>query len=105
MDLRQIQSTLLAAFNGEELRQLASTELGVPLEQIIPEGGTLAQRALDLIEWANRENRLAELVCGAYNRNGNNPKLAALIDQAVRWPECAAAGMVAQNWLTGKVFV
>jgi energy-coupling factor transporter ATP-binding protein EcfA2 len=97
MDLRQVQSALLDAFNGEELRQLAAIELGVPLEQIIPDGGTLTQRALDLIEWANRENRLAELVCGAFNRKGSNSQVMALVDQAVRWPECAAAGMVVQD--------
>jgi hypothetical protein len=97
MDLHQIQSALLAAFNTEELRQLTKIELDVSLERIIPDGGTLEQRVLDLIEWAQRQNRLAELLCGAYNRNGSNPELSPLIDQAVRWPECAAAGMVVQD--------
>lgn len=97
MDLRQVQSALLAAFNGEELRQLAAIELGVDLERVVHDGGTLAQRVLDLAEWAVRQNRLAELLCGAYNRNGNNPQMAALVDQAVRWPECVEAGMVVQD--------
>ena len=92
MDLRQIQSALLAAFNTEELRQLAAIELGVDLDRVVHDGGTLEQRALDLIEWAQRQNRLAELLCGAYNRNGNNQKLTALVDQAVRWSECSTGG-------------
>jgi hypothetical protein len=59
------------------LAQLVKFELNETLENIVPKG-PLSNVALELVEWAERQGRTAELIGAAVATRPNNPEVAAL---------------------------
>jgi hypothetical protein len=63
---RQLLESTVAAFNKGELRELLSIDLDVRLDRVSG-GENLDDTTLDVIEWAERQGRLPELI-GAFRR-------------------------------------
>lgn len=89
---RQIYDALLPAFDEDGLEQLCTYELDIKLGAVTaPSAGS--NRVFQLIEWAKRTGRVADLIAGAYNCNPTNKALGALVQEAQAWPEGKAAGL------------
>ena len=74
---KQIQDVLLAAFDRAELAQMVQFQLGEILDQIA--GGTdLTEIVFNLVQWADRNGRLLNLIDGALAANPDNPQLQEL---------------------------
>lgn len=75
--IQRIKDALLAAFDRAELVQLVRTGLDENLEAIAG-AGTLDTVAYDLVLWAGRHDRLADLLAAAQAERPKNAQLAAL---------------------------
>jgi hypothetical protein len=76
-----LQNALLSAFPSRDtLAQMVRFQLGENLA-VISEGGGLAATVFQLIQWAESQGRLAELVTGALQSNPGNPALRACAAQ------------------------
>lgn len=83
--LKQIQEALLSAFPGkDDLAMLARLELNEPLGAI---AGGENQRVLifNLLTWAERTGRVADLLAGAISQLPGNPLLQRLMQDARGW--------------------
>lgn len=80
----QIQSALLGAFSEDDLRAMVLFKLNEHLDEISTRGN-LSVVTLDLISWADRNNRVFELINCAIAANPRNALLAALREQATSW--------------------
>ena len=81
---KQIQDVLLAAFDTAELAQMVQFQLGEILEQIA--GGTdLTEIVFNLVQWADRNGRVLDLIDGALAANPDNPQLQELQIEASGW--------------------
>lgn len=74
--LERLQNAILAAFNRDELRLLLRYRLNVDFEAIVPDGN-LAVQVHDLLLWANRHNRVDDLVFALLAERPNNAELQA----------------------------
>ena len=81
---QHLQTALLTAFDEAGLRLLASQELDVELETVAG-GRNRKEIVLNLIAWAEREQRVADLVAGALRQNPTNPELLSLAEAAQSW--------------------
>lgn len=73
----QMQAALLGAFDAAELAQMVKVALGEDLESIAG-GGTLAAVAFNLIQWADRRDRVGDLVRAAQAQRPDNGVFAGL---------------------------
>ncbi|MCB0088393.1 MAG: SUMF1/EgtB/PvdO family nonheme iron enzyme, partial [Caldilineaceae bacterium] len=74
--VRVLQQALLEAFDRSGLRMLMRMELDENLESVAS-SGDLATTVFELIEWAERHNRLGDLMAGALRQNPRNVGLRA----------------------------
>ncbi len=91
---REIYEALLDGYRDTaELSRMVRFELGENLHAIAG-GGDLSDVVAALIDWAESKDRVADLVCGAYNYTPNNTQLATLVRAACTWPELVPFGSV-----------
>ncbi|HMA37651.1 MAG TPA: effector-associated domain EAD1-containing protein [Chloroflexia bacterium] len=77
--MRQLHEALLAAFPQEEqLRLLVRFELNKTLSTLV-KSDTLSAMVLELLEWAEAQGKLEDLLQGALNTNPDNPQLKAFV--------------------------
>jgi hypothetical protein len=70
----QLYEALLSAFDSRDvLERMVRLDLGETLEKIAT--GNLRKVVFDLLEWAEREGRMEDLIRGAYKFNPGNPQL------------------------------
>ena len=75
----QLEQALLSAYPTEaKLKRMVRITFGIPL-QSVAEGTNQTERVDQLIEWAETEERLSELVSGAQRQNPGNAKLKAFV--------------------------
>ncbi|MBS0261394.1 MAG: toll/interleukin-1 receptor domain-containing protein [Planctomycetes bacterium] len=79
------------AFDLSELEEVASFDLGTPLNQIAG-NGSLRDKVFALIGWAEREGRLVELAHSLAARRQNRGDLAAVVKDLVALLETGAIG-------------
>ncbi|HMA38393.1 MAG TPA: SIR2 family protein [Chloroflexia bacterium] len=79
--LRQLHEALLAAFPNEDaLQLLVRFELDQNLHFLV-KSTLLPNKVLELIDWAQAQGKLEQLIQGAQNTNPDNPKLKAFVEQ------------------------
>ena len=100
---QQLQSALLAAFDEAGLRILARQELETDLDAVAG-GKNKTEIVLNLIAWAEREGRVADLIAGARRQNPTNPDLQALAEAAKDWRLELPAEPEAQSPYQGLAF-
>jgi endonuclease G, mitochondrial len=75
----QLEQALISAFpTREKLTRMVRITFNQPL-QAVAEGANQTERVDQLIEWAEAEGRLSDLVAAARQQNPGNPKLQAFI--------------------------
>ena len=73
---KELHEALLSAFNLIELEMLVQFTLDKRLEEIVSvRGSSMSEITFRLINWAEEEGRLAELVNGAAKERPNHPKI------------------------------
>lgn len=100
---RQIlHEALLSAYpNDAQLSKMVSFELDENLNRIAGTG-TLDEVVFKLIEWAEAQDKLKELISGAINQNAGNPQLTDAARKFAGWlaeNEKAADGGKAEDWI------
>ena len=95
--LNQVHQTLLRAFDRDSLRIMLRLQLNESLDAVTGDDD-LTTVVFDLITWAERTNRLGDLVNGALAANPNNPELQQLAADYARWQAAAPPdGPVAES--------
>ena len=74
--VQELMASLLDAYDEGSLRQMVRFQLDEHLD-LIAGGGNLAQVVFNLIAWAERTGRIAELIAKAQAYNPGNARLAA----------------------------
>jgi Effector-associated domain 1 len=83
---KQLQQALLSAFpRAGDLAQLVRFGLDASLEAVVT-AGPLTQMVFDLIDWAEAEGRLDDLLAEAGKERPNNPALKAYLAEATPGP-------------------
>ena len=75
--LAQAQEVFLAAFSREELAQVVFFSVRRRYEEIVARG-TFEDEVFELLLWADRQGKVADLVTTARSRNPSNGKLRRL---------------------------
>ncbi len=75
--VQQIQDAIVAGYTPDTLRAMVRTRLDENLDSIA-QGNTLRAQVFALIEWAEREGRVAELLQSAHAANPSNAGLQQL---------------------------
>lgn len=78
--MAQLQVALEAAFDKSELTQMLKVELGENLDSIAG-SGTLTTIVFNLIQWAERHERVGDLLRGAQAQRPGNSVLAGLAEE------------------------
>lgn len=77
---KQLREALQRAYPGRsKLRLLLREELEVRLDEFV-RGGNLEEIVTELVDWAEAEGRLVELVSAAIRRNPGNPRLRQFVE-------------------------
>lgn len=97
----QLQGVLLQSFDRDSLRMMVRLQLDEDLDAVAGDDD-LTTVVFDLITWAERTNRIRDLVNGALASNPANPELQQLAAEAVHWPALAAAPSGAATDVTGR---
>lgn len=99
----ELQNALMSAFRTyEQLQMLMRTQLNIPLAQIAPPG-PLPNVAFQIIEWAEANDRVEDLISGAIKRVPNNPELrrfaveVSLVSEEAPTPKGRFESIVLQN--------
>lgn len=92
--LNQVHQALLHAFDRDALRMMLRLQLDESLDAVTGDDD-LTTVVFDLITWAERTNRLGDLVKGALAANPNNPELQQLAADYARWQAAALPPVVA----------
>jgi hypothetical protein len=74
---QQLIAALLSAFNASDLQQLCRFALDIDIDQI--SSGDLAQRAASVVDYADRQGMVVDLVAAAVRQNPGNEQLQQLI--------------------------
>ncbi|MBK8045957.1 MAG: toll/interleukin-1 receptor domain-containing protein [Anaerolineales bacterium] len=82
--LKRIQLAIMDGYSQESLRRMVRIQMDVNLQHVAG-GANFADVVWNLIEWAEAQNRLQELIDGAYAENPNNAELKALHAEAQGW--------------------
>ena len=78
--VEQLREPLQRAFlNRAKLKQLLREELDVRLDEVVG-GNNLTETVAELVDWAEAEGRLVELVSAAIRRNPGNPRLRLFVE-------------------------
>lgn len=85
----QLQGVLLQSFDRDSLRMMVRLQLDEDLDAVAGDDD-LTTVVFDLITWAERTNRLGDLVNGALAANPANSDLQQLAAEAVHWPALAS---------------
>jgi len=89
-EARQLQQTLLNAYDPNSLAQMVRFELDEYFEQIVGEGN-FADKIFSLITWAERQGRLRDLLEAAVASNAQHPQLNELVNSLLRKQTAPAA--------------
>ncbi len=81
---RELQEALLDAFNRAQLTRMVRFELQESLSQIA-DGENDTELVFNLVTWADRHDRVAELIAGAYAINPSNNRLQNIHDEHLSW--------------------
>ena len=81
----RLSQILLGAFDEQELREVVKFELNEDLDAIAG-GADLNERVFNLVTWAERTNRLSDLLAGAQRRNPTNIDLRIMNSGAHVFP-------------------
>jgi len=79
-----LHSALLASFDNAGLRQFVRQELDADLDAVAG-GQNTTETVTNLLAWADRSGRIADLLSGALRQNPTNPTLQALSEAAKSW--------------------
>jgi formylglycine-generating enzyme required for sulfatase activity len=79
MEKKILREALLDAFDRQKLKMMLSDELNEKLDKIVG-GENNEDIVFNLIEWAEENGRLPELIQGAFNSNPGNPKLQKFVE-------------------------
>jgi tetratricopeptide (TPR) repeat protein len=80
--IQQLHTALLSAFpKRPALAWMLRCELSMRLDEIVAENSNQSDAVMCVIEWAEAQGRIAELVRGARAQNGGNPLLTAFAAQ------------------------
>jgi formylglycine-generating enzyme required for sulfatase activity/nucleotide-binding universal stress UspA family protein len=82
--VEQIHDALLAGYSPDSLRRMVRVGLNEMLANIAG-GATFSDVVFNLIEWAERQDRVLELVTAAHNANPNHADLQVLLGDAQSW--------------------
>jgi formylglycine-generating enzyme required for sulfatase activity len=91
VQFKQIQEALLAAFDEAGLRQMVRVGLGEDLPQVAG-GQNLTEIVSNLVTWAERQNRVQDLINAALTENPHNTTLQALQQASQSWHVAPPAG-------------
>lgn len=69
---------LAESFDLDEIRELVRLRLAIRLENVVPAAGPLKDVIFDLVDWADRQGRLQELIAAAQQERPGNEALARL---------------------------
>ncbi|MDY3558400.1 effector-associated domain EAD1-containing protein [Gemmata sp. JC673] len=75
--VKQLQQCLLSSFNFDELSRIVQFELNEQFASIAPPG-TMSTATFELVMWAERTGRTAELIKAVMAARPNSPDMAAL---------------------------
>jgi hypothetical protein len=84
-------NALLDAFDYSSLQRMLAFRIGVRLEDIVGLGEGMRATVFELMQWADRQGKLEDLIVEAHRFNPSNARLAAFYDQHVGKPAPAAA--------------
>ena len=104
--LKQVQEAILSGYDEPSLRMMVRVELGENLVDIA--GGdalTLRVRVFNLIDWAERRDRIFELIDGARAQMGSNADIQRVWQASQQWrqPTGGAPGVkppIDFDWVT-----
>jgi hypothetical protein len=82
--IKEILETFLAAFNREELREMVEIDLEESLDAIVADDNRRTT-IFELILWAKRQGRVAQLINAAVGRKSKTPEIAELARKAATW--------------------
>ncbi|QEH35828.1 hypothetical protein OJF2_43850 [Aquisphaera giovannonii] len=102
-EVKQLHSALLSGFSYADLDMLMKIDLDQRLDSIVPPG-SLSTAAFELVMWAEREGRTADLIKAVIAARPNNKDVAALgqlLDPAPAGAAPAAAVADRQRRLRG----
>ena len=71
----EFKTALLSAFTRGDMEQVVRFGLETPYSQIVRSGGTTDQEFLDVVEWANKNNKVVALLAEARRKNAGNVRL------------------------------
>ena len=77
-----MKQALLGAFDEPTLRQLLRIRLDVVWDEVV-EGGTFTAKVFSLIEWAEKNGRVADLLRAAAGERPHNQELQTVADQVL----------------------
>jgi formylglycine-generating enzyme required for sulfatase activity len=80
--LDRIAKVLTAAFTRDEMRRAMAGGMGEDFDSLVPDKSFTVQ-VFELVQWANRQGRLAALITCAREYNPGNQALAALYEEIV----------------------
>jgi len=72
--IKQLCTALTDAFTRDELRRMVALGMNLNLDYIVP-AGPLSNQVFELVMWAERHDRIGELVAAAVSANPGNPEL------------------------------
>src|SRR4051812_4333590 len=90
---RQLHEALVSAFDFQGLRQLMAYDLDEVLENVVG-SGALDTVVYELIEWADRNGRVEDLIKAAAQNRPRNQQIAD-VAQALLAPPAAAGAAAA----------
>src|SRR5262245_17546491 len=82
-EARQLRDALLSAFSLGELKELVRFELDEQLGNVVNTSQTNKQITLELVDWADRQNKLKKLFEGALKEVPGNPVLRQAVAEVL----------------------
>lgn len=83
--IAQIPDALLSAFDKHTLAEMVRVELDVVLAHVA-DGDNLRIVAFNLVNWAEQQGRIEDLIQAAYHANGGNPQVRQVLQESRAWP-------------------
>ena len=87
VQVTQIRDALLDGYAPDELRELVKLGLDENLHDIVSDGSNQRTVVFELIQWAERHNRVLDLIQAAREENVGNEALAALYVESQSWTD------------------
>ncbi len=86
--VKPIHAALLSGYDANTLRMMLRMELDLDLSTIAG-GDNFSLVVFNLIDWAEKNGKVLELINEAYEQNKGNALLVVLAEQAPVWPALA----------------